>query len=85
LGKNGKRIVSFYWQGVIHVYFSEERFKGGSSERDILVNELKNRNFLNQDFDISKVASSRNLNRRIDELRDEEFDSLLYIFEKYCC
>lgn len=83
-GKSKERIVSFFSDGYIYVYLNEKHYPGGAEERNELVGKLKELQFLDQDLDPQQVVSGRNLAKKLSELTDEELDSLLDVFSRYC-
>jgi hypothetical protein len=78
------RMVSFFSNGDIYIMINQKHYRGGASERDKLVSELKELRVLNQDLDPEEVVSGRNLTKRLFELSESEFREVLDIFGKYC-
>lgn len=83
-GKSKERIISFFSDGYIYAYLNEKHYPGGAEERNELVGKLKELQFLDQDLDPQQVVSGRNLAKKLSELTDEELDSLLDVFSRYC-
>ena len=83
-GKSKERIISFFSDGYIYAYLNEKHYPGGAEERNELIGKLKELQFLDQDLDPQQVVSGRNLVKKLSELTDEELDSLLDVFSRYC-
>lgn len=83
-GKSKERIISFFSDGYIYAYLNEKHYPEGAEERNELVGKLKELQFLDQDLDHQQVVSGRNLAKKLSELTDEELDSLLDVFSRYC-
>ena len=81
-GRSGKRIVSFF-PDYVFCYLKDERYPGGAQERDRLVEELKNIGMYDQLFD-PRPRDTKNLARRLTDLSEDEFRTLLDIFSRFC-
>jgi len=84
LGNNGRRLVSFFSNGVIYVFINEKHFAGGVGERDRFVGDLKELGLLDQTLTAHEVVSGRNLTRGLTELGDNDLARLLDLFRRYC-
>jgi hypothetical protein len=82
-GKSNAQIVSFIRKGEIYVYLNERKYLG-RKERDELVSDLKDANFLRNNLDVGKVVEGRNLTKKLHDFSENEFNQLLQIFSKYC-
>ena len=82
-GRSGKRIASFYPVGA-WCYLDEKNYPGGAQERDQLVAELKTLGMYQHDLDPWGVTSDRNLIRKLTDLSEDEFRTLLDIFSRFC-
>ncbi|MFQ5903911.1 MAG: hypothetical protein ACE5JO_09490 [Candidatus Binatia bacterium] len=82
-GRSGARIVSFFplWT---YCYLEEKSYPGGTEERDQLVAELKTVGMYDRDFNPQDVVSGRNLVRKLTDLGEDEFGTLLDIFSGFC-
>jgi hypothetical protein len=83
-GKSKDRIMTIASSGDLHSFINEKLFPEGVAERDALVGELKEFGFLDQDLDPNQVISGRNLSKKLFELNEDEIDTLLKVYYKYC-
>ena len=83
-GKNKERIFTIGSDGVLHSFLNPKCFLNGDEGRDELVSELKRIELLDQNFDAQEVVSGRNLNKKIFELNEYEFDEFIKIYDRYC-
>lgn len=68
----------------MYLCVNEKYYSGGPAERDQLVGELKDLQFLNRDFQPDQIREGRNLNLRLSEMDQDIFKKLLGILDKYC-
>ncbi len=83
-GKNGYRIFSFFADGSLYCFFNKKHYPGASSERDLLVEQLKAVQLLEYSFDTEDVSSGQILTKKLQEISDDELEQLLNILIKYC-
>jgi hypothetical protein len=83
-GKSKDRIMTLSSNGDIYSFMSVKQYPGGVTERDALVDELKQFGLLDQDLDPNQVVSGRYLSKKLYELSDDDIDKLLDVYGKYC-
>lgn len=83
-GPSGMRIVSFFENGSIYLFFDKKNWNGSLHERNELIEQLKALDLLNRDLNPEEIVSGRNLKFRITELREDLLSRLLDILAKYC-
>ncbi len=82
-GRSGQRIASFY---PVDVWcdLNEKKYRGGAQERDQLVAELKELGMYGHDLDPEGAKADRNLIRKLTDLSEDDFRTLLDIFSRFC-
>lgn len=83
-GRSGERILSVLSDGAIYWYANEGFYPGGAAERNRLREGLERIQMLDPGFDPLTVVHGRNLARKLTELREDEFKSLLDVLSVYC-
>lgn len=82
-GKNNLRIISINYGGQVYLFVSQKHYLDGEPQRDAFLNDLKAIGLVENDFYPSTEMSGRNLNIRLQELSDDDFDKFISILEKY--
>jgi hypothetical protein len=83
-GRINKRIFSFYHDGSINCFLTENWFPGGANERDALIQLLKELKILEPETDATEIISNRFSKRNLIDFSDDEFDQLLEVLSKFC-
>jgi len=84
LGKNKKPLISIYGNGGGYLRTKKEIYLGGKSERNKLVNDLKEINLMDIGFDPELSKDGKELTKKISDLNEGEFEKFLHILRKYC-
>lgn len=82
--KTGKKVLAVTLHGPLYAYFGlSERWRYPTDEaRRRFVEDLKRLNLLPQNINPDEVKSGKNLQRRLDDLTDEEFTEFLNSLER---
>jgi hypothetical protein len=83
-GKTGDRIIGVSQAGVLYLFFEDEKYLGGSAERDEVVDELKGMSLLARDIDPAEVVSGRSFTRSLSELSNDELNELMGLLSRIC-
>ncbi len=83
-GPNGMRIVSFFQNGSIYLFFDKKNWNGHLAERDEFVDALKTLGFLDKGLNPEEIVSGRNLNLRVTELSEPIRSRFLDVLARYC-
>jgi hypothetical protein len=82
--KTGKIVLTVSFEGSLYAYFGFKEAKKYPTDeaRQRLVEDLKRLNLLPQNINPDEIESAKNLQRRLDDLTDEEFTEFLNSLER---
>ena len=84
LGRNQKSLISIYGNGGGYLRTKKEIYSGGNSERNELINDLKESNLMSIDFDPELPKDGKEFTKKLSDLNEDEFEKFLHILSKYC-
>jgi 5-methylcytosine-specific restriction endonuclease McrBC GTP-binding regulatory subunit McrB len=64
-------------RGEMYAYIADHRFPGDLKQRDIFVDGLIKNNLFNKDIKITQNKDARNLEKKLQDLTDDQFDEFL--------
>jgi hypothetical protein len=68
----------------VYWYMNQQHYPDGARERDSILGKLRQLKMVSPELHADVVSSGRNLLRKLAELSDEEFSSLVQIFGDAC-
>jgi hypothetical protein len=82
-GKTGERLFAVFSSGHVYVWLEDSRYPGGANERDRLASDLKDRDLMKSNFDVSAVKEGKTMSRKLGDLNEEELVGLLGLLDTY--
>lgn len=92
-GRSEKKLATFgnlnlEIGGTIYCYLDARNYPDGAKDRDQFVSELKQLRLLPDDFSTDQLGEGwqvgKSLTKKLREMKGDEVDKLLALFEKYC-
>ncbi len=81
-GRSGKRIISFWQNGIVYCVLNAQQYGGDAKERDRFIEKLNSLPIF--DYDPTEVVDGRNSLAPLNNLSKEDYQAFLKILEEFC-